>query len=69
MTNTPHKALVAAGCQVEPSSEWHAFPDIHTPDTETARRILADFPKHKAERFRNQINGEWWLEVPFMFEK
>lgn len=43
--------------------------DLYLPDTEQARTILNDFPLQKsiAERFRNQVTGTTWIDIPFAY--
>jgi hypothetical protein len=43
--------------------------DLYFPDTPQTRAILADFPllRSTAQRFRNQINGQPWIDIPFAY--
>ena len=41
--------------------------DLYLPDTPRVREILKDFPGKSETRFRNQITGTVWLEIPFAY--
>lgn len=43
--------------------------DLYLPDTPQVRAILDKFPlqKSNATRFKNQVNGGTWIDVPFAF--
>lgn len=43
--------------------------DLYLPDTEQVRAILDKYPLSKANatRFKNQINGQIWIDVPFAY--
>lgn len=43
--------------------------DLYLPDTPEVRAILEKYPvsKSNAQRFKNQLNGEIWLDVPFAY--
>jgi hypothetical protein len=64
--NTPslYETILAAGIQ-------HASheSDLYLPDTVEVRAILDGFPleKRNATRFRNQVEGGTWIDVPFAF--
>lgn len=44
--------------------------DLHIPDTIEAREILKRHPEHdrNAKRFRSEIDGRMYLDVPFAFD-
>lgn len=44
--------------------------DLYFEDTEASRAILAEHAmlEKQSSRFRNQVNGETWIEVPFAFD-
>lgn len=43
--------------------------DLYLPDTAEAREILARHPlqKSNATRFRSQIDGKTWIDIPFAY--
>ena len=43
--------------------------DLYIPDTPEARAILDQFPleKRNARRFRNQVEGGTWIDIPFAY--
>jgi hypothetical protein len=41
--------------------------DLYVKDTPTARAILADWPFGRLGRFRNNINGEIYIDIPFAY--
>lgn len=44
--------------------------DLYIPATPEAVAILAGYPLQKANatRFRNQVDGKIWIDVPFAFD-
>jgi len=41
--------------------------DLYVKDTPTARAILADWPFGRLGRFKNNINGEIYIDIPFAY--
>jgi hypothetical protein len=41
--------------------------DLYVKDTPTARAILADWPFGRLERFKNNINGQIYIDIPFAY--
>lgn len=43
--------------------------DLYIPDTPEARAILARYPleQRNAKRFKNQVEGGVWIDVPFSY--
>lgn len=44
--------------------------DLYLPDTPQVRSILDKFPlqKSNATRFRNEVQGGTWIDVPFAYQ-
>jgi hypothetical protein len=51
--------LVAAGCEVD-----HHESDLYVKDSPTARAITQD---QNRSFFRSQVDGEMWIELPFLY--
>jgi len=62
--STLYEDLKSAGVEIANHES-----DLYFPDTEQTRSILDKHPLQKgnATRFRNQINGQRWIDVPFAF--
>ena len=41
--------------------------DLYVKDTPTSRAILADWPFGRLERFKNNINSEIYIDIPFAY--
>ena len=43
--------------------------DLYVPDNEVTRKIIAGYEfKSNCTTFRNQINGETWVDIPFAYD-
>ena len=60
--STLYAALVAAGCEIDNHES-----DLYVQDTTFARDVLATFHVN-ASRFRSQVDGKMWLDIPFAFQ-
>lgn len=57
--------LIAAGCVVEKSSTHDHYPDIYTPDTPEARKVLERYEYRANVSTFTATDGTPWLDVPF----
>lgn len=55
-----YSELLRAGIPMD-----HHESDLYVMDTPEARRILSDWPFGRLERFRSNINGKIYIDVPF----
>jgi hypothetical protein len=67
MTHEPlYDAVVRLGIDHD-----HREGDLYLPDSRAVRALLADYGiavnSHTATRFRDNVTGGMWIDVPFMY--
>lgn len=58
-----YEQLVAAGCEIDNHES-----DLYVKATPEALAIIKTFEFRNVTRFRNQIDGEIWLDCPFAYD-
>lgn len=59
---TLYDSLLAAGCELDSHES-----DLYVKWSTTALELIKAHGSHVAKMFRSDVDGEWWLELPFEF--
>ena len=60
---TLYETLKAAGCEIDSHKS-----DLYVRDTPKALEILKEYGREKDSRFRSQLDGSIWIDVPFHYD-
>jgi len=61
---TIYEQAKAAGLEMD-----HHETDLYLKDCEQARKLIADFEfKQNVTRFKSQIDGSLWYDIPFSYD-